>query len=179
MRSLLLSVAVLTIAFTTQAQDIRSGLRTAALIVCDMDESLAFYRDIWGYRIVVEKRVTDATSNETLGLDGYDGFRLIYLKPKADFPGHPFAASDISLAQPFGGTPIKKPTDVCDGKKTRIGQIVMSQQVQGLDAIAAKVKAGGYCVVSSLRHSATGQSRTSAVLDPNGIRVEIFEYVGK
>ena len=125
-------------------------------MVRDMDESLAFYCDILDYRIVVEKRVTDATSIETMGLDGHDGFRLIYLKPNADFPSHPFAASDISLAQPCGGTPIKKPADVCHGKKTRIGQIVMSQQVQDLDAITAKVREGRYCVVSSLRPSATG-----------------------
>ena len=108
-------------------------------MVRDMDESLAFYCDILDYRIVVEKRVTDATSIETMGLDGHDGFRLIYLKPNADFPSHPFAASDI-----------------CHGKKTRIGQIVMSQQVQDLDAITAKVREGRYCVVSSLRPSATG-----------------------
>jgi catechol 2,3-dioxygenase-like lactoylglutathione lyase family enzyme len=179
MRILLLGLAVLTSICTAQAQDIRSGLRTAALIVRDMDESLAFYRDVLGYRIIVEKRVTDATSIETVGLEGHDGFRLIYLKPNAEFPSHPFAASDISLVQPFGGTPTKKPADVCDGKTTRIGQIVMSQQVQSLGAIAAKIKAGGYCVVSGLRPSATGQSRTLAVLDPNGIRVEMFEYVGK
>ena len=48
-------------------------------MVRDMDESLAFYCDILDYRIVVEKRVTDATSIETMGLDGHDGFRLIYL----------------------------------------------------------------------------------------------------
>jgi catechol 2,3-dioxygenase-like lactoylglutathione lyase family enzyme len=179
MRSLLFSLSLLTVAFTAQAQDIRSGLRTAALIVRDMDESLAFYRDVLGYRIVVEKRVTDATSIETVGLEGYDGFRLIYLKPNAEFPSRPFAASDISLVQPFGGQPQPRPTDPCAGKATRIGQIVMSQQVQGLDAIAANVTARGYCVVSSLRPSSTGQSRTLAVLDPNGIRVEMFEYVAK
>jgi catechol 2,3-dioxygenase-like lactoylglutathione lyase family enzyme len=162
---------------THAADEVRSGLRTAALIVRDMDESLAFYRDVLGYGIIVEKRVTDTTSIETVGLEGHDGFRLIYMKPNADFPSHPFPASDISLVQPLGGPPQPKPADVCAGKATRVGQIVMSTQVQGLDAIAAKIKAGDYCVVSGLRPSSTGQSRTLAVLDPNGIRVELFEYV--
>jgi catechol 2,3-dioxygenase-like lactoylglutathione lyase family enzyme len=173
--------AFLLVLFTLSAHaddDVRGGLRTAALIVRDMDESLAFYRDILGYTVRVDRVVTNPVSIETVGFENVTGFRIVYMMPNAAMTSHPFAASELSMSQPLG-TVIPKPADPCAAKTTRVGQVILSQQVEGLNAVAAKIAAGGYCMVSKLQLSGTGQSRTLAVLDPNGIRVEMFEYVPK
>lgn len=177
MRTAILIALMLT--SSAHAQDVRGGLRTAALIVRDMDESLAFYRDILGYTVRVDRVVTNPVSIETVGFENVTGFRIVYMLPNAAMTKHPFAASELSMSQPLGGAPMPKPSDPCAARTTRVGQVILSQQVEGLDTVAAKIAAGGYCVVSKLQLSGTKQSRTMAVLDPNGIRVELFEYVTK
>jgi catechol 2,3-dioxygenase-like lactoylglutathione lyase family enzyme len=170
------ALVTITAGATAQTPAPHAGLRTLALVVRDMDETLAFYRDILGYRVNVERMVTNRTSIETVGLDPYQRFRLIYLKPNAEFASHPFSMSDLSLVQPLDGPPIARRTDPCAGRETSVGQMIMSKQVEGLQAILAQAEKAGYCIVSSLRDSATGQSLTAAVLDPNGVRIELFEY---
>jgi len=171
------NVFLIFLLFAHAADEVRGGLRTAALVVRDMDESLAFYRDILGYSMRVDRVVTNPVSIETVGFADVTAFRIVYLSPNAAMTNHPFAASELSMSQPLSRTPAPKPAEPCAARTTRIGQVILSQQVEGLDTVAAKIAAGGYCVVSKLQLSGTGQSRTMAVLDPNGIRVEIFEYV--
>ena len=36
---------------------------------------------------------------------------------------------------------------------------------------------GGYTILNGLQPSASGKSKIASALDPNGIRLEIYEYV--
>ena len=58
-------------------------------------------------------------------------------------------------------------------------ETMMAYVVTGLDEIERKIKAAEIPIVAPLALSGTGRSRTLSVIDPNGVRVQFYEYVKK
>lgn len=64
-------------------------------------------------------------------------------------------------------------------RKPIAGEILKAYAVKGLTEIAKRMEAKKIPIVTPLALSITGKSMTLTVIDPNGVRVQMYEYIKK
>lgn len=154
-------------------------LRTATIYVKDWEASMRFYSGYLGYEVMAELPVTARKSLDTIGV-GEDGTaRIAYLKPRNEQIQRPFAGNYLALIEVEGpalaGRTYNRDTPVTHAIR---GEIVLAHQVVGIDRVYdAMMQDGDVTIVATLGLSGTGQSRSFSAIDPNGIRVEMYEYI--
>ena len=162
------------------AQQPAIGLSSNMIIVQDLDASLAFYRDVLGYRADPRRELSSPLSLEPAGLGRFERVSFARVWPSLKVRNRPegTGAAPLSLLQPHGlddngALPIRSCSEFGSG----VGDTVLSHEVVGLDQIRRRLANTPHCIVSDIQPSRTGKSRTLAVLDPNGILLELYEYV--
>lgn len=145
-----------------------------SFITADLAATLRFYTRFAG---LVQPRpqrlLTDAPSLAVYGVT--DGTPIPYasLVPKGwpqTYPGHPglnFAEikSDKAL---LTGAPKRAP---------QAGETVLAFSVRNLTEKAEMMAQTGVKIVVPLALSGTGRSKAITVLDPNGVRVQLYEFI--
>ena len=177
-----LALLVLLSVAPAAAQQPAIGLSSNMIIVQDLDASLAFYRDVLGYRADPRRELNSPLSLEPAGLGRFKRVSFVRVWPSLKVRNRPegTGAAPLSLLQPhdLDGTGIGSDR-ACSEYGSRVGDTVLSHEVAGLDQIRARLVQRSHCIVSDIKPSRTGRSRTLAVLDPNGILLELYEYVEK
>ncbi len=154
-------------------------LRTATIYVKNWDASLRFYSQHLGYSILVERTIDAEKSLRTIGARPGEKARIVYLKPNNSEIERPFAGNYLGLIEISGAerdeSQYQRAEDLSVGIK---GEVVLAHQVVGIDRIyEAMQEDDSVHVVATLSLSGAGQSRSFSVIDPNGVRVEIYEYL--
>lgn len=157
---------------------INAVLRTATIYVKDWEASMRFYRDYLGYELMGEQPVTAQKSLDTIGVGEGGTARIAYLKPRNDWIKRPFVGTYMALVE-LGGPALEDRSyeRVAPATQAIRGEIILVHEVAGIDGIyAAMQQDATVMVVSPLSLSGTGRSRSFSAIDPNGVRVEMYEY---
>ena len=150
-----------------------ANLRSASFVTHDLDASVAFYTNYLGYKELGRSEITAEKSRQVVGATGDDTVRYVSLAPAMWtrennlYAGISFIEIPSSEATPF---------DQDGTRPSRAGELILAHRVTNIDEIASRMAADGVPVVAPLGLSGSGRSRSMAVLDPNGMRVEMYEY---
>ncbi len=148
-------------------------LRSASFVTRDLDASVAFYTTYLGYKELGRSEITAEKSRQVVGATGSDTVRYVSLAPavwsreNSTYAGISFIEIPDAVESPF---------DQDGTRPSRAGELVLAHRVSNIDEIARRMRAAGVPFVAPLGLSGSGRSRSMAVLDPNGIRVEMYEY---
>lgn len=151
-------------------------LRRTTLVVRDIENSLAFYRDALGMTIEYDQELTSPGLSMRAGADGENRSRLVLLKANNDFIGM------LGLWQFLDQT--DKDTAEPDAADFTPGEIVLLFNAENLDEAFAKAAAvSGVQVVGEphLRNypSPAGdiEVMVSMLVDPDGHTVELNKVI--
>ena len=141
----------------------------AAIIVTDLDESAAFYREVLGLEeIHFEGEITDPAVGELLGLDDARGARCVILKA-----GEP-AIGMVGLFEILGEPP--PPSNLVAGLRRGAACLVFNHA--DLDGLVRKLTRRGskiVCLPTKLAIAPGRDSREMTFRDPDGVMINCIE----
>jgi len=148
-------------------------LRSASFVTRDLEASVSFYTTFLGYKELGRSEITADKSRQVVGASGTSTVRYVSLA-SALWSREDSAYAGISFIEIPGA--VESPFDQDGARPSRAGELVLAHRVSNIDEIARRMKKADIPIVAPLGLSGSGQSRSMAVLDPNGIRVEMYEY---
>lgn len=148
-------------------------LRSASFITSDLDASVKFYTEYLGYYVMGTSEIEAEKSRAVVGAKGDARVRYASLAP-AMWSKEDSAYAGVSFIEIEGAE--GSPFDQNGTRASRAGELVLAHRVTNIKEIARRMEADGVPVVAPLGLSGSGKSQSMAVLDPNGIRVEMYEY---
>ena len=172
---LVCAFAAVNLSFADEATEATptAQLRSASFITRDLDASVAFYTSYLGYKELGRSEITAEKSRQVVGATGDDTVRYASLAPSMwtrednKYAGISFVEIPAAEGSPF---------DQNAARPSRAGELILAHRVYGIDEIARRMSEDGVPFVAPLSLSGSGKSRSMAVLDPNGVRVEMYEY---
>lgn len=148
-------------------------LRSASFITRDLDASVSFYVTYLGYKELGRSEISADKSRQVVGVIGDGTVRYVSLAP-AMWSAEDNMYAGISFVEIPGA--VESPFDQDGARPSRAGELVLAHRVSNIDEIERRIRKAGIPIVAPLGLSGSGRSRSMAVLDPNGIRVEMYEY---
>ncbi len=166
--------ALLCLAATAIADDAPTAqLRSASFVTHDIEASVAFYTEYLGYKVLGRSEITAPKSRAVVGAHSESTVRYVSLAPAmwtretSDYAGLSFIEIPEADGSPFDQDPTRA---------SRAAEPILAHRVTNIDEIARRMAADDVPIVTPLGLSGSGKSRSMAVLDPNGLRVELYEY---
>lgn len=156
-----------------EPQGITANLRSASFVTRDIEASIAFYETYLGYRVLGRSEVTANKSRQVVGAMGEGDVKYVSMVPPMWSKETPHFAGISFIEIPNAD---ESPFDQDGGRASRAGELILAHRVTNISEIAARVERDGIPVVAPLGKSGSGKSMSMAILDPNGIRVEMYEY---
>ncbi len=159
--------------FEPEVPSITAKISSASMITHDLEASIDFYTQYLGYKVLGQKEITSEKSRKVLGALGSETVRYASLGPanwskdRPDFAGISFAEIKSAAISPF---------DQDSSRSSRAGELILAHRVTNIEEISRRMIADGVPIITPLSKSGSGRSMSMAVLDPNGIRVEMYEY---
>ncbi len=178
MRALLYVLALLLVPGHVVAQDggIRANLANPIIVVQDMDASVRFYTQCLGFSIIGEGDISADVSKRTIGAAPDQSARAVYLRG-ADLQDRDPRPTGIALIEITGGDALSGiPRTASDHAAIR-GEAMLSLIIEGIDDVMACAKAEGVTILNDIELSAQGRSRIASMIDPSGVRIEMYEYL--
>lgn len=160
-------------------------LANATFITRDLNATLAFYRDLLGYQVLAVSPITDPKSRATVGALVDEDVRIAYLAPAGwqspeSGEASPSMAFDADSRAGLGFIEVPSATESGLGtsgqRQARAGEAILAHRVTGLAEIARRLSEAGATIVQPYGPSGSGRSMSMAVLDPGGMRIELYEY---
>lgn len=158
---------------STEEKPVSATLRSASMVTNDLEKSAAFYIDYLGYRELGRSEVTADKSRQVVGATGTDAVGYISLVPAGWSKETPENAGISFVEMPKADA---SPFDQNGARPARAGELILAHRVTNIDEIERRMRADGVTFVAPLGLSGSRKSRSMAVLDPNGMRVEMYEY---
>lgn len=156
---------------------VQALLLRAVLTTCKLDESVAFYRDILGQRVIQERDFTADVIDRYVDVSVKGTVRLVVMEGRGEYPGGPIAGGRIAfmgiLDDPDG--PACKAMAEKKNRPGHHGDPILPFRVGNIDEIHRRLIAGGYEVTFPPTRSPVGLSRNMIAFDPNGALLELFE----
>jgi len=156
---------------------VQSLLLRAVITTCKLDESIAFYRDILGQKVIQERDFTPDVIGRYTAVSEAGSVRLVVMEGRGEYPGGPIAGGRIAFMGILDDPEGPGCRDM-DKKKTRPGHHgdpVLPFRVGNIDEIHRRLVDQGYEVSFPPTRSPVGLSRNMIAFDPNGVLLELFE----
>lgn len=156
------------------ARSVIDSVLTTAVTVSDMERSLAFYRDLLGFRVAVElpplaeRERWDAYHQQVCGVDNAV-IRVAYLEA----PDSETALELIEYTAPK--KPPQPPSNVDQG-----GTVIVALAVSDSESVVARVREAGVETLSDPVPYVTDDgvsSKTTYLRDPDGTLLCFFEII--
>jgi len=144
-----------------------------AFVTDDLDASIDFYTKFLDFEVVRRFDLT-AASKEIYGVNGDEKIEYAALKP-AGWPLDTPGLSGLNFAQVT--TADENPIARNEQRVPYYGEFILTYEVRDIENIASEMRTAGVPIVTELSPSATGKSMTLTFLDPNGIRVHLYDYL--
>lgn len=155
--------------------EIATSISGIALVTQDLEGSIAFYTHFLGFKIRKRIKIDTPGGLANFGITNDTELDYVSLVPAE------FSKENLMLGINFieikeaSKTPFSQ-----DGKRSPIaGEQMIAFSVKGLEKIEKQMQKAGIPIVARLTPSATGKSMNLAVLDPNGVRIQMYEYIKK
>jgi glyoxylase I family protein len=144
----------------------------AAIFVSDLDKSLHFYRDILGWKVLLTDTLSVPNASEVLGIPGVEGRTAILQKDDGVVDGM------IELIE------MTHPSPRCsqEGKDfTATGLRLLSFRVDDIERVYEYLVGKGVTFISSPKKMDLTEYSIKACifLDPDNVRIEIIEFLGR
>lgn len=145
-------------------------------VTTNLDASIAFYTTYLGYKLRSRRVIDQPAGLRTFSVqtgNTIDYANLVpgeYSEEKRNFIHLNFAEIETTDPSPF-------PQNIARGPIA--SETVLAFSVSNLEKIDADMRAAGVPFVLPLARSASGRSIAITVLDPNGLRVQLYEFLGE
>lgn len=152
----------------------RAQIGSVGFITNDLDATIDFYTHVLGLTVVGTADVTADKTRGVIGVHSEEAVRYVALASQSWVEGNKSVAIISFFEVPSA------PSSNLTQNAARVsipGEAVLGLNVDDVDKVAARAKERGATVLAPLGESGTSRtSRSIALLDPNGIRVEVYEY---
>lgn len=146
-----------------------------AFVTKDLDASIDFYTKFLGLE-ALRRFELPAISKAIYGVTGDEKIEYAALIPKG-WPLDTPNLTGLNFAQVENAESSK--VNQSEERQPFHGEFILTYEVRELAEIESEMKNAGVPIVTPLQSSATGKSITLTVLDPNGIRLHLYEYINK
>ena len=141
-------------------------LSHVGICVADMERSVAFYRDVLGFRELSRLDIAGRESEQLLGIEGGE-LQAVYLErdgTRIELLYYPVAGHQaIDAPQPMN----------------RVGFTHLSFRVADVDAVVAAARqASGGCLEETLVDQSEWEMKVVFITDPDGLRIELLQIPG-
>jgi len=156
---------------------VQSLLLRAVTVTCKLDETIAFYRDVLGQRVLEESVRDGARVSAYVDLPKTTDVRLVVMGGSGAYPGGDVMGGKLA----FIGIADKKAKACKEADKAsksdraKAGDVVFSLRVANLDEIAARAAKLKTPVLVPPGRSGSGLARNMMLVDPNGRMIEALE----
>lgn len=159
------------------SQPVQALLLRAVITTCKLDESVAFYRDILGQRVIQERDFTAEVAAPYVAVSDTSTVRLVVMEGRGEYPGGPILGGRIAFMGVLDDpdSPACRDMDKTVNRSGHHGDPILPFRVANIDEIVRRAKAAGYEIGFEPRRSPVGLSRNMVMYDPNGTLLELFE----
>ena len=160
-----------------ESRPVQSLLLRAVITTCKLDESVAFYQDILGQRVIQERDFTAEVAAPYVAVSDTGTVRLVVMEGRGEYPGGPILGGRIA----FMGVLDDPDSPACRDLEKKVnrsghhGDPILPFRVANIDEIMRRAKAAGYEIGFEPRRSPVGLSRNMVMYDPNGTLLELFD----
>lgn len=167
-------------ATTTGAQDsnIRANLSNPILITEDLDASVNFYMACFGFERSGGGEITADVSKRTVGAAEDQTARSVYIRAKPLQNREP-RLTGFALIEITGGDDLPELPRVTGDNAAIRGEVILSLIVESIDEIVSCSEANGGTILNAPEPSSSGKSQIASLVDPGGVRIEMYEYLPK
>ncbi|MDP6345687.1 MAG: VOC family protein [Alphaproteobacteria bacterium] len=144
-----------------------SGLRHVGIAVGDMDRSLRFYRDVFGFEVTWDRIEQGAALDTQLGQPD-TRVRTVKLRNGRENP----LVELLEFSRPA-------PEPAAESNLTRIGLTHLALTVDDVEAVFDRIVEAGCRAVAPPEPSADGQAKLFFCTDPDGVYLEVVEMTGR
>jgi len=158
---------------SAEDKPITATLRSTSFVTNDLEASARFFKDYLGYKELGRSKVTADKSRQIVGARGSETVSYISLVPAGWSKENPENAGISFVGIPSAsGSAYEN-----NGRRaSRSGELILAHRVTNIDAIERRMRKDNVIFIAPLGLSGSGKSRSMAVLDPNGNRIEMYEY---
>ncbi|GLQ22097.1 VOC family protein [Algimonas porphyrae] len=157
---------------TGDAPVIMSHLSGTAFVTRDLDASIYFYTEYLNYSVRRRTKIDEPASLAVFGMaEGAIDYAALVphsFSSETPYPGLNFAEVAV-LDDGADSSNLKR--------RLYAGEPLFAFSVQGISLIEEKMRNDNVLFIVPLAVSATGRSMTLTVLDPNGMRVQMYEML--
>ncbi len=179
MRTFFFAVAALSLsvsAASAQDSNIRANLSNPILITHDLDSSVEFYVACFGFERTGGGEITTDVSKRTVGAADDQTARSVYIRAKPLQTREP-RLTGFALIEIEGGDALPELPRVTGDNAAIRGEVILSLIVESIDEIVACSEANGGTILNAPEPSSSGRSRIASLVDPGGVRIEMYEYL--
>jgi len=178
--TLLTMFVFITLGGNTYANDDDRGepearLSGTTIITTDLETSMRFYTHVLGFRETRIRELSGSANLSVYGLaDTSKPVRYTALLP-AEWSEDNVYLSSLNLVEIGTASPSALEDNV---KRAPLqSEIILAYRVENIDEIMRRAESLDTPVVAPVTPSASGKSVTVTMLDPNGVRVYLYNYV--
>ena len=150
-----------------------SVIQSASFVTHNLEASVDFYVNFLGYKLLGTSTIDAEKSRQVVGALQPGEVRYASLAPAewdAEAPSFS-GVSFIEIPWAAGRGQVNDPQ-----RPSRASELILAHRVTNIVEIEKRMRAADVPFVADLGPSGSGNSQSMAVLDPNGVRVEMYEY---
>lgn len=173
--ALIAATAAVSLARAEDPTTVEGTLRTASFVTNDIEACIEFYETLLGYHVLGDSTITAEKSRRVVGATGERAVkRYVAMAPRGWTIENQDLRGGVSFIEIEGAE--ASPFNQDGARASRAGELILAHRVTNIEEIAKRAAALGAPIVAPLGKSGSGKSMSMAVLDPNGVRVEMYEY---
>jgi len=179
MKKLFLALTALSLSASVanaQENNIRANLSNPILITKDLDSSVDFYMACFGFERTGGGEITADVSMRTVGAAEDQTARSVYIRAKPLQNREP-RLTGFALIEITGGDALPELPRVTGDNAAIRGEVILSLIVESIDEIVSCSEANGGTILNAPEPSSSGRSRIASLVDPGGVRIEMYEYL--
>ena len=172
-------IAAVTLSFAVpigaqDAQPLASAAVRTTFVVRDIDKSVRFYREVFGYRVKFDGKIGATPQNRVLlALKGDEDARFVILDGERTFSGKAHEATGIGLLG-FSG---RKTPRLAQPKGNRFagGQAMLAIMTSDIEAVMAGLRRHRAPILAGPVIAKDGRETEIVTSDPDGTRIHVVE----
>ena len=174
MRYIAAAALVLAAPLSADERPLATAMVRATFVVSDMDRSVEFYREVFGYSVKFDGMIGTSPENRVLlSLGSGKDARFVILDGERRFSGRDHVAVGIGLL----GFPAERMAKLKQPRGNRFasGQAMLALMTSDIDLVIARLKARGAPILAGPVHGHGGRETEIVTSDPDGTRIHVVE----
>ena len=155
-----------------------SALLRMTLVPADIERSVAFYRDVLGYKVGFDGDITQPLNRILLGLKDTESVRFVTLRGSKEIDGVALDSAGIGLMAIAGRDAIPVLPQP-DENSFASGQAMMAIVTDDIEAVIARARSFGAPILVGPIEADTrrGREREIVLLDPDNTRIHVVQLL--